>query len=70
MIMFKGFISMSFIHYLRDKSIQKISVADCTIRMYAKQRIVLYLSLVTRKPVFRVCDQVRLKPVCSATETS
>ena len=29
-----------------------------------------YLSLVTRKPVFRVCDQVRLKPTCSATETS
>ena len=24
----------------------------------------------TRKPVFEVCDQVRLKPVCSATETS
>ena len=23
-----------------------------------------------RKPVFGVCDQVRLKPVCSATETS
>ena len=24
----------------------------------------------TRKPVFGVCDQVRLKPACSATETS
>ena len=29
-----------------------------------------YLSLVTRKPVFGICDQVRLKPACSATETS
>ena len=29
-----------------------------------------YLSLVTRKPVFGVSDQVRLKPACSATETS
>ena len=29
-----------------------------------------YLSLFTRKTVFGVCDQVRLKPVCSATETS
>ena len=29
-----------------------------------------HLSLVTRKPVFGVCDQVRRKPVCSATETS
>ena len=23
-----------------------------------------------RKPIFGVCDQVRLKPACSATETS
>ena len=29
-----------------------------------------YLSLVTRKPVFGVCDQVRLEPACSATETT
>ena len=29
-----------------------------------------HMSLVTRKPVFGVCDQVRLKPACSATETS
>ena len=28
------------------------------------------MSLVTRKPVFGVFDQVRLNPVCSATETS
>ena len=26
------------------------------------------MSLVTRKPVFRVCDQGRLKPTCAATE--
>ena len=29
-----------------------------------------YTSHVTRKPVFRVFDQLRLKPACSATETS
>ena len=29
-----------------------------------------YLNLVTRKPVFGVFDQVRLKPACSASETS
>ena len=29
-----------------------------------------YLSLITRKPVFRVCVQVRLKLACSATEAS
>ena len=28
------------------------------------------MSLVERKPVFRVYDQVRLKPACSATEAS
>ena len=28
------------------------------------------MSLVTRKPVFGVSDQVRLKPVCTAIETS
>ena len=28
------------------------------------------LSHVTRKPVFGVCDQIRLKQVCSASETS
>ena len=26
------------------------------------------MSLVTRKPVFGVCDQARLKPACSASE--
>ena len=29
-----------------------------------------HLSLVTRKPVFGVSDQVRVKLACSATETS
>ena len=28
------------------------------------------LSHITRKPVFGVCDQLRLKPACSADETS
>ena len=30
----------------------------------------VYLSFVTRKPVFGVCDQVRHKPACAATEIS
>ena len=30
----------------------------------------LHMSPITRKPLFGVCDQVRLKPVCSATEFS
>ena len=29
-----------------------------------------HMGLGARKPVFRVSDQVRLKPVCSATQTS
>ena len=28
------------------------------------------MSHVTTKPIFGVCDQLRLKPACSATETS
>ena len=28
------------------------------------------MSLVTRKPVFGICDQVRLEPACAATEAS
>ena len=28
------------------------------------------VSHIIRKPVFGVCDQVRLKPACSITETS
>ena len=28
------------------------------------------MSHVTTKPAFGVCDQLRLKPACSATETS
>ena len=31
---------------------------------------ITHLSPITRKPVFVVCDHVRLKPACSATETS
>ena len=34
------------------------------------QGLLLELSLVKRKSVFGVCDQVRLKPACSTTETS
>ena len=29
----------------------------------------IHLSLDTRKPVFRICDQVRFKPACLATKT-
>ena len=29
-----------------------------------------YMSLITRKPVFKVFDQVRHKPACTATEAS
>ena len=38
-------------------------------RVISSQQSV-YLSLVMRKPAFGVCDQVRLKPACSASETS
>ena len=41
--------------------------SECCYTDYPNWR---QLSLVTRKPVFGGFDQVRLKPACSATETS
>ena len=42
--------------------------SDCSATCW--EGSVMYMSLVTRKPVFGVSDQVRLKPACSATEAS
>ena len=39
-------------------------------QMLKHRHTLRHVSHVTRKPVFGVCDQVRLKPVCSATVTS
>ena len=36
--------------------------------LFCVRRYHRYRSLVMRKPVFRVCDQVRHKPACAATE--
>ena len=43
-----------------------------TIRISRSRKPVTmdYLSIVTRKPVFGVCNQVKLKPACAATEAS
>ena len=41
-----------------------------TTRVNLEARDRYCMSLVTRKPVFGVSDQLRLKPDCSATETS
>ena len=46
----------------------KISVMPVTSCLVAMPG--LYVSLVTRKPAFGGCDQVRLKPACSATVAS
>ena len=42
-------------------------IGRCEVQI---ENSLLVMSLVTRKPVFGVCDQVRLKPACSADETS
>ena len=42
----------------------------CCCSITCSRILWLHVSLVTRKPVFGVCDQVRLKPACSSTETS
>ena len=54
--------------------IRKEAVADWLPRLGKRELIFLllnthhYLSLVVRKPVFGVSDQVRHKPGCAATE--
>ena len=45
-----------------------VSPRTTLVKGYSTQIYQQHLSLVTRKPVFRVCDQVRHKPVCAATE--
>ena len=54
------------------KRIAEIRVKDNDERSDFKRvsEVRLYLSLITRKPVFGVFDQVRHKPACSATEAS
>ena len=48
---------------LRMKGCQETDMFSC-------MSITNYMNHGMRKPVFGVCDQVRLKPACSATETS
>ena len=49
----------------KDRTVTKVRKTDF-IELYGQY----LMSHVTRKPVFGVCDQVRLKPACSATGTS
>ena len=42
----------------------------CSVLILLSKKTATSFSLVTRKPVFGVCDLVRLKPACSATETN
>ena len=50
---------------LEPKQTNKQSITFYFIETIDKQ---VNLSLVTRKPVFWVCDQVRLKLACAGTE--
>ena len=54
------------------KQLQQCLFQDCLLCSNTEEKCFLYqhLSLVTRKPVFGVCDQLRHKPACAATETS
>ena len=72
-----------FNEYKRNLDVSISNNVNLSLRISRCQRInnFLYLfsvpwsctynmSLITRKPVFGVSDQVRLKPACSATEAS
>ena len=52
--------------FLRDVAPSVFELAH-----HVKSILMMYhMSHVTRKPVFGIFDQVRIKPACSATETS
>ena len=51
----------------KNRETQEI-VALKRVRLDDDDEVIHNMSCVTRNPVFRVFDQVRLKPVCSATE--
>ena len=51
------------------KQVAKIAFIFCVL-VRSSLRVRRHVSHVMRNPVFGVCDQVRLKPACSATETS
>ena len=50
--------------YMLTGNLEDLNVAQ---QLFAQ---VIQLSLVMRKPVFGVCDEVRLKQACSTTEAS
>ena len=57
--------------YLKKDKPARVSDDDPRCGISSLQRfdgMVYYLSLVVRKPVFGVSDQVQHKPVCTATE--
>ena len=61
--------------YAHDRLIQvfterKFHTVGFVIHFGSYKSLQQYLGLVARKPVFGVRDQARLKPSCSATETS
>ena len=49
--------------YLKDHKLHNPKAAILVTQLH-------YMTLVTRKPVFGVCDQVRLELACSDIETS
>ena len=59
----------------KTAALSKVLIDDYALPLYVHisfKGIALYhdLSLVTRKPVFGIFDQLRLKAACSASETS
>ena len=56
-------------HYCKIPMALEMPVIENSLSM-ALRGGVNKLSHVTGKPVFEICDQVRLKPACAATEAS
>ena len=59
-------VYMTIRHFILWHLIWVYTVCQCVLQ----RTIAIKMSHVMRKPVYGVCDQVRLKPACSVTETS
>ena len=57
----------AFFQTMQNFMLMLFNIWTATLSYHASGSII-YMSLVTRKPVFGVCDHVRLKPARSASE--
>ena len=63
-----SYIFTCLLAFRRSNGQIDVAILVLTVKVYLEEVYELYMSLVVRKPVFEVSDQVRHKPGCTATE--